>query len=165
MVAMHFVQGIRKQNIRFTVAANSQSKADYTFKEVYQAVRAVARAKRAPDSDSDSDSSSSSSSDSSTGGGSARRHHDAKKAKEHKVTEVEVKMPNPAPTQFNMDDITKLIEEAARKLAGSYGMAPGPVQALGHPPQAPMIELCGIFSIQAAILEGRRHRFWNGLEQ
>jgi hypothetical protein len=44
VVAANFVQGIRNRNIRVMVAASSQSKSDYTFRDVYQAVQAVARA-------------------------------------------------------------------------------------------------------------------------
>jgi hypothetical protein len=120
VVAAHFVQGIRNRNIRMMVAVNSLNKSDYTFSDVYQAVQAVYRAME-EDSESESDSDlSSSSTDSSVGG--SRRHHDAKKAEEHKATEVEVKRSNPAPTQFNMDDIAKFIKEnvqaSTRKLAG-----------------------------------------------
>jgi exonuclease VII small subunit len=64
-VATQFVHGIRNRSIRVTVAANSQGKADYTFKDVYQAVQAAARARR-NDSDSESDSDSDSSSSSSS---------------------------------------------------------------------------------------------------
>jgi hypothetical protein len=66
VVATRFMHGIRNKSLRVMVAANSQSKTDYTFQEVYQAVQAVARARR---EDSDSSSSSSSCTDSSMGGG------------------------------------------------------------------------------------------------
>jgi hypothetical protein len=102
------------------------------------------------------------STDSSTSGGS-RRHHDEKRAKEPKVTELEVKMPNPAPTQFNMDDLTKLIKEAVqastRQLAGSYGMTPNPVQVLGQPPQAPMIESYAVSSLSRPPFSGRSYQY------
>jgi hypothetical protein len=44
VVAANFVQGIRNRNSGVMVAASSQSKSDYTFRDVYQAVEAVARA-------------------------------------------------------------------------------------------------------------------------
>jgi hypothetical protein len=161
VVAANFVQDIRNRNIRVMVAASSQIKSDYTFRDVYQAGQAVARACE-EDSESESDSDSSMSTDSSTSSGS-RRHHDEKRAKEPKVTEVEVKMPNPAPTQFNMDDLTKLIKEAVqastRELAGSYGMAPNPVQVLGQPPQAPMIESCAVSSLSRPPFSGRSYQY------
>jgi hypothetical protein len=161
VVAEKFVQGIRNRNIRVMVAASSQSTSDYTFRDVYQAVQAVARASE-EDPESESDSDSSMSTDSSTSGGS-RRHHDEKRAKEPKVTEVEVKMPNPAPTQFNMDDLTKLIKEAvqasARELAGSYGTAPNPVRVLGQPPQAPMIESYAVSSLSRPPFSGRSYQY------
>jgi hypothetical protein len=168
VVAAHFVHGIRNRNIRMMVAVNSQSKSDYTFRDVYQAVRATARAREEDsdsESESDSDSDSSTSTDSSTRGGGSKSHHrdEARRAKEPKVTEVEVKMPNPAPTQFNMDDLTKFIKEnvqaSTRKLVGSYGMAPNPVQVLGQPPQAPMIECYAVSSQSRPPLSGRSYQY------
>jgi hypothetical protein len=75
VLATHFTHGIRSRRLREMVVATSQNKADFTFKEVYESVRAIARSRRSEsgsdsDSDSDSDSSSSSSTDSSAGGGS-----------------------------------------------------------------------------------------------
>jgi soluble cytochrome b562 len=134
-VAKQFVHGIRNKNLRVMVAANSQSKTDYTFKDVYQAVARARRQDLDSDSDSDSDSSSSSSSvatDSSMRGGS-RRHHDAQRPKASKVEVVLVKMPAPASPNpsFNMDELAKLMKEAVqattRELVGWYGLGPGPV--------------------------------------
>jgi hypothetical protein len=111
-VTTKFVLGIRDKNICRIVEASSLGKADFTFNEVYQAVKAVARASRKYDSESASDSDTSS--DSSEDGIGARKHHHhhARKEKESKVTETEVKTTKPAPDQFNMDDLAKLIEEA-----------------------------------------------------
>jgi hypothetical protein len=168
VLATHFTHGIRSRRLREMVVATSQNKADFTFKEVYESVRAIARSRRGEsgsdsDSDSDSDSSSSSSTDSSAGGGSRHHHHrreEVRKAKEPKVTEVvEVKRPNPAPTPFNMDDLTKLIDEAARKLAGSYGMAPNPTHILGQPPQAPLIESYAVSSQSRPPFSGRSYQY------
>jgi hypothetical protein len=170
VLATHFTHGIRSRHLREMVVATSQNKADYTFKEVYESVRAVARSRRSvSESDSDSDSSSSASSDSDSSAAGGSRHHrreEVRKAKEPKVTEVEeVKRSNPAPTQFNMDDITKLIKEAVqastRELVagGSYGMAPNPVQVLGQPPQAPMIESYAVSSQSRPPFSGRSYQY------
>jgi hypothetical protein len=161
VVAAHFVQGIRNRNIRMMVAVNSQNKSDYTFSDVYQAVQAVYRAME-EDSESESDSELSSSTDSSVGG--SRRHHDAKKAEEHKATEVEeVKRPDPESTQVNMDDLTKFIKEnvraSTRKLVGSYGMAPNPTHILGQPPQATMIESYAVSSQSRPQFSGRSYPY------
>jgi hypothetical protein len=103
VVATQFVRGIRSKHIRVMVAANSQSNADYTFKDVYQAVKAVARARRDDsglESESDSSSSSSSSSAASGSDGAWKHHYTRKykestekesKGKEAKVPEVEIK--------------------------------------------------------------------------
>jgi hypothetical protein len=167
-VAMLFAQGIRSKRLRMMVAVTSQSKSDYTFRDVYQAVRAIARA-REEDSDSESDSSSSSSSstDSSAEGGSRHHHHrreEVRKAKEPKVTEVEeVKRSNPASTQFNMDDIAKFIKEnvqaSTRKVVGSYALASGPGPVFGQPPQAPMIESDAVSSQSRPQFSGRTHPY------
>jgi hypothetical protein len=158
VMATEFVHGIRNKSLRVMVAANSQSKTDYTFKEVYQAVQAVARARR-EDSDSDSSSSSSVTTDSSMGGES-RRHRDAKRPKESKVEEVEVKMPvpaSPSPSpKFDMEELANVIKEAVqattRELVGSYGLGPGPSSALDHPPQAPLI---GSYAVSPSQSTGR----------
>jgi hypothetical protein len=150
-VARQFMQLIRNKNLQVLVAANSQSKTVYTFKEVCQAVQAVDRGRREDsDSDSDSDSpSSSTSTDSSTGGGS-KTSNDAKNSEESKVKDVEVKMPTPASPKFNMDELAKVIKEAVeattRELVGSYGLVPGPVS--GQPPQVPLIESYAVRSSQ-----------------
>jgi hypothetical protein len=158
VVAAKFVQGIRNRNIRVMVAANSQSKSDYTFRDVYQAVQAVARA-REEDSESESDSDSSTSTDSSTSVG-PRKGSDSK---EPKVKEIEVKMPAPASSspKFNMDDLNKVIEvavqAATRKLVGPYGLVPGPV--LGQPLQAPMIESYAVSSQSRPPFSGRSYPY------
>jgi hypothetical protein len=161
VVAAHFVQGIRNRNIRMMVAVTSQSKSDCTFRDVYQTVRAIARA-REEDSESESDSDlSSSSTDSSVGG--SRRHHDAKKAEEHKATEVEMKRPDPESTQVNMDYLTKFIKEnvrlSTRKLVGPYALASGPGPVLGQPPQAPMIESYAVSSQSRPPFSGRSYQY------
>jgi hypothetical protein len=165
-VAMLFAQGIRSKRLRMMVAVTSQSKSDYTFRDVYQAVRAIARAREEDsDSESESDYDSSTSTDSSTRGGGSRNHHrdEARRAKEPKVTEVEVKMPNPAPTQFNMDDLTKFIKEnvqaSTRKLVGPYGMASNPTHILGQPPQAPLIESCAVSYQSRPPFSGRNYQY------
>jgi hypothetical protein len=168
VLATHFTHGIRSRRLREMVVATSQNKADFTFKEVYESVRAIARSRRGEsgsdsDSDSDSDSSSSSSMDSSAGGGLRHHHHrreEVRKAKEPKATEVEeVKRSNSASTQLNMDDLTKLIDEAARKLAGSYGMAPNPTHILGQPPQAPLVESYAVSSQSRPPFPGRSYQY------
>jgi hypothetical protein len=45
-VAPQFLQGISNKNLQVMIAANSESKTVYTFKEVHQAVQAVARARK-----------------------------------------------------------------------------------------------------------------------
>jgi uncharacterized membrane protein YgcG len=109
VVAAMCVQRIRDRNIPVMVVANSQSKSDYTFRDVYRAVPAVVRA---TEEESASHSDSSTSTDSSASGGS-RKHQDAKRAKDAKATEVEVRMPNPAPTQFNMEGLTNQAHQGA----------------------------------------------------
>jgi hypothetical protein len=164
-VATQFVHGIRNRSIRVTVAANSQGKADYTFKDVYQAVQAVARARRndsGSESDSDSDSSSSSSATDSSRGGGSKRAHDAKRSKDYKAKEEEVdaKVTTPAP-RFDMEELAKVIKEAVqattRELVGSYGLGPGPV--LGQPPQAPVIESYAVSSSSRPQFQGRGHPY------
>jgi hypothetical protein len=164
-VAAQFVHGIRNRSIRVTVAANSQGKSDYTFKDVYQAVQAVARARRNDsdsESDSDSDSSSSSSATDSPRGGGSKRAHDAKRSKDYKAKEEEVdaKVTTPAP-RFDMDELAKVIKEAVqattRELVGSYGLGPGPV--LGQPPQAPVIESHAVSSSSRPQFQGRGHPY------
>jgi hypothetical protein len=116
------------------------------------------------DSDLDSDSDSDSSTDSSVDGG-LRRHHEAKRSKEPKVTEVEVKVPASASTspKFSMDDLTKVIEEAVqaatRKLVGPYGLAPGSFPVLRQPPQAPMFESYAVSSQSRPQFSGRSHPY------
>jgi hypothetical protein len=169
VVADHFVLGIRSKYLRVTVAANSQTKDEYTFKDVYQAVKAVARASRKKSSESESDTSSSSStstsSDSSDDSIGARRHHHhhhnarkdkefknkeskskESKNKESKAAEVEVK---PTPVPFNMDDLSKLIKEAIQASTREFGVGGpygNPVQQLGQPLQAPLIESYAVAS-------------------
>jgi hypothetical protein len=126
LVAEHFVEGIRNRNLRTIVAACGQ-KADCTFKEIYEATKSVARArKHGSDSDSDTSTSDSDSDSSDAASSGSSRHGSAKKKTHHgdpKRTQGESKEKGrsieitpqpvaPAIPAFSMEALAKAVADA-----------------------------------------------------
>jgi hypothetical protein len=126
LVAEHFVEGIRNRNLRTIVAACGQ-KTECTFKEVYEATKSVARARKhssdsdsdTSNSDSDSDSSDAASSGSSRRGSAKKKTHhgDPKRTQgeskeKGKSIEITPQPVAPAVPAFSMEALAKAVADA-----------------------------------------------------